>query len=351
MSEKSILRKHWKLIINLVTIAALLFLIYAIRHQIGSTIKNFAHINGWALLLIIPIEIIDYHAQAKMYQKMFATLGNKLSYSYLYKASLELNLVNHLFPSGGITGISYFGVTVSGSNDKVSGGKATLVQMMKLVVTLLSFEILLILGVFSLAIVGRVSELTILVGGGLTMFLLTLTFVGAYIFNDRQRINAFFGSLTKALNYLIHKVFKKRTETISVEGTRKVFDDFHDSYKEMIRDWRQLKAPFFYALLANTAEVMAIYVVFLAFGKTPNIGAVILAYGVANFAGLISVLPGGIGIYEALMIAVLAISGVPTRISLPVIIMYRVVNTAIQLPPGYYYYHKSMNKGKVKIPG
>lgn len=351
MSEKSILRKNWKLIINIVTIVALIFLVYAIRHQIGTTIKNFSHINGWALLLIIPIEVIDYHAQAKMYQKMFAILGNKLSYNYLYKASLELNLVNHLFPSGGLTGISYFGVTVSGTNKKVTGGKATLVQMMKLVVTILSFEVLLIFGVFCLAIVGRVSELTILVSGGLTVFLLTLTFGGGYIVNDRQRIHTFFGSLTKAINYVINKVFKKSSETISIDGTRKVFDDFHDSYKEMLSDWRQLKAPFLYALLANIAEVMAIYVVFLAFGRAVNIGAVILAYGVANFAGLISVLPGGIGIYEALMIAVLAISGVPARISLPTIIMYRVVNTAIQLPPGYYYYHKSMNKVKVKSSG
>jgi len=351
MSGKSILRKNWKLILNIVTITALVLLVYAIRHQIGTTIKNFAHINGWALLLIIPIEVVDYHAQAKMYQKMFATLGNKLSYSYLYKASLELNLVNHLFPSGGLTGISYFGMTISGSNEKVTGGKATLVQMMKLVVTILSFEVLLIFGVFSLAIVGRVSELTILVAGGLTMFLLTVTFGGGYIVNDRQRIHIFFGSLAKALNYCMRKIFKKKTETISVDGTRKVFDDFHDSYKEMMRDWRQLKSPFLYALLANIAEVLAIYVVFLAFGRSVNIGAVILAYGVANFAGLISVLPGGIGIYEALMIAVLAISGVPASISLPAIIMYRVVNTAIQLPPGYYYYHKSMNKAKVIGPG
>ena len=91
---------------------------------------------------------------------------------------------------------------------------------------------------------------------------------------------------------------------------------------------------------------MAIYVVFLAFGRAVNIGAIILAYGVANFAGLVSVLPGGVGIYEALMIAILTISGVPARVSLPAIIMYRVVNTVIQLPPGYYFYHRSLNSRK-----
>jgi len=73
-----------------------------------------------------------------------------------------------------------------------------------------------------------------------------------------------------------------------------------------------------------------------------NIGAVILAYAVANFAGLVSVLPGGIGIYEALMTAVLVASGVPAAVSLPVTVMYRVVNTAVQIPIGYYFYHRTL---------
>ncbi len=349
MSEKSILRRHWKLILNIVTIAALIILIYTIRHQLGSTIKNITHVNGWALFLIIPIEIIDYHAQAKMYQHLFAIVGNKLSYGYLYARSLELNLINHLFPSGGVTGISYFGVRISGQHG-ITGAKATLIQLMKLVLTLVSFEVLLILAVFDLAIVGRVNELTILVAGALSTLFIVLTFLFGYIIGSRQRINTFFGGLTKAINYVIHKIFKKNPETISMTGAQKVFDDFNDNYHLLLSSRKELKAPFFNALLANVAEIMAIYVVFLAFDRVVNPGAVILAYGVANFAGLISVLPGGIGIYEALMIGVLTISGVPASVSLPVIIMYRVVNTIIQLPPGYYFYHKSINSGEISRP-
>ncbi len=350
MSEKSILRRHWKLILNIATIVALIILIYAIRHQLGSTIKNITHVNGWALFLIIPVEIIDYHAQAKMYQHLFAIVGDKLAYGYLYARALELNLINHLFPSGGVTGISYFGVRVSGQND-ITGARATLIQLMKLVLTFISFEVLLILAVFDLAVVGRVNELTILVAGALSTLLVVLTFLFAYVVGSRQRINSFFGGLTRAINYLIHKIFKKNPETINMASAKKVFDDFHENYHLLLSHWKELRAPFFDALLANLAEIMAIYVVFLAFGKVINPGAVVLAYGVANFAGLVSVLPGGIGIYEALMVGVLTISGVPARISLPAIIMYRVVNTIIQLPPGYYFYHKSVNSGEIRRHG
>jgi uncharacterized protein (TIRG00374 family) len=95
-------------------------------------------------------------------------------------------------------------------------------------------------------------------------------------------------------------------------------------------------------LVANETEILTIYVVYIAFGEWVNIGAVILAYAVANFAGLVSVLPGGIGIYEGLMTLVLAAGGIPAAVSLPVTIMYRVINTGIQLPPGYYLYHRNL---------
>ncbi|MHB1865094.1 MAG: lysylphosphatidylglycerol synthase transmembrane domain-containing protein [Candidatus Saccharimonadales bacterium] len=346
MSYKSIIRRHWKLLINIATIAALVVFVYIIRKQIGSTIDNFTHVNGWALVLIVPIEIIDYHVQTKLYQKLFAVVGNKLKYGYLYKISLELNLINHLFPSGGVTGISYFGMRVRDNNKDLSGGKATLIQLMKLALTFISFELLLLIGVVSLAVVGRINELIILVSGVITMLLVSSTILFGYLVGSRERINSFFGAITKGINKIMLKLFSKNPETINMKRAEKVFNDFHDNYQQIMNHVSELKLPFLYAFVANLAEVMAIYVVFLAFGRVVNLGAIILAYGVANFAGLISVLPGGVGIYEGLMIGVLAIAGVPARISLPAIIMYRVVNTLIQLPPGYYYYHKNINRQK-----
>jgi len=104
-----------------------------------------------------------------------------------------------------------------------------------------------------------------------------------------------------------------------------------------------LKRPLVSALLANIAEIITIYIVYIAFGQWVNPGAVIIAYAVANFAGVISVFPGGVGIYEFLMTGVLASAGVPPGVSLPITITYRIINMTIQLPPGYYYYHKAIH--------
>ncbi len=350
MTKQTWLMRRWKLILNIITLAALVILIYIVRDQLVATIRDLAHVHAWALLLMLPIEALNYHAQTKMYQTMFRTLNNKLKYSYLYRAALELNFVNHVFPSGGVTGVSYFGLRMR-QGERLSSGKATLVQIMKLGLTFLSFEVLIIFGLFCLAIMGRVNDFVILIAGSLSTLLVVGTFAFVYIVGSKKRINSFFTTLTKGLNKLIHLVRPRYPETINIDHVRQLFNDFHDSYEAIQTNIQALKQPSYYALLANFTEVMALYVVFLAFGQFVNIGAVILAYGIANFAGLVSVLPGGVGIYEALMTAVLAATGISPAVSLPVIIMYRVINTAIQLPAGYYLYQKTLHRNEKSPKG
>lgn len=345
MAQKHWTPRRWKLILNWLTIAALIGITYASRHQLGATISDLAKVNTWLLLLIVPIELLNYHAQARLYQRLFGIVGNKLSYKFLYRTSLELNFVNHVFPSGGAAGISYFGLRLR-NGEEISGGKATLVQVMKLGLQFLSFEVLILFGMLSLAVMGRVSNLTILVGASLSTLLVVGTFGFAYIVGSKHRINVFFVSVTRVLNRLIQIVRPHHPETIKIDKARGVFDDFHNNYQEIQQNQKALRAPFWYALLANATEVLALYVVYLAFGKFVNIGAIILAYAVANFAGLVSVLPGGVGVYEALMTATLASAGVPPGVSLPVTVMYRVVNTLIQIPPGFYLYQRALHRGE-----
>jgi uncharacterized protein (TIRG00374 family) len=343
MSEKHWLKRRWKLVVNIITLLALLILIFAIHTQIGDTIGNLRHVHAWALLLLIPAEVLNYHAQARLYQRLFEIVGNKVSYKFLYEASVELNFVNHVFPSGGVSGISYFTVRLRNGKD-ISSGKATLIHIMKIALYFLSFELVLVFGLFCLAVMGRVNGLVILVTSSLSTLLLVGTGLFAYIVGSRSRINSFFTAVTKLLNRIIHLVRPKYPETISIERARGMFDDFHDTYQEIQRSYSRLKMPFFYALVADLTELTAVYAVYIAFGKLVNVGAVILAYGIANFAGLVSVAPGGVGVYEFLMTGVLAATGVPPGVSLPATVMYRVLNSLLQLPPGYYLYERALKQ-------
>lgn len=346
MASDAFLKRNWKLILNIITIGALIALAIAVRKQLAQTIDNLARVHAWALLLIIPIEALNYHAQAKMYRGLFKVVGEKMTYGFLYKLSLELNFVNHIFPSGGVSGISYFSLRLR--RDGLKTGKSTIVQLMKLVLIFASFEVLLIIGMLILASVGKANNLIILIGGSLTTLLVVGTGAMAYIVGDRRRVQGFFSGATKLINNIIHLVRKHHPETISLQRVRPVFDELHDNYSLFMSKRHELKGPFWWSMLANVTEILAVYVVYIAFGHWINLGAVIIAYAVANFAGLVSVLPGGVGVYEALMTGVLVIGGVPAAISIPATIMYRIVNTLIQVPPGYYLYHQTLRRSGEK---
>lgn len=346
MAEKR--AKRWKLILTIVTLLALAGLIYAVRDQILDTISNFGKVNRYALLLIIPCQLLNYFAYTKMYQGLFRILDHEIRFKRMLRIVTELNFVNTVFPSGGVSGFSYFGVRMKGQG--VRTGQATLVQMMRFILVFVSFQVLLLAGLIVLALGGQAGQVTILIAGSLATLLLVGTFMGAYIIGSKRRINHFFTVITRVVNRIIHFARPSHPETISVERVQYMLTDLHENYMLIKKDFGVLRRPLIFALLANIAEVATIYAVYIAFGSWVNPGAVIIAYAIANFAGLISVLPGGVGIYEALMTAVLASAGVPAGVSIPVTIMYRVLNMSLQLPIGYYFYHKAINEDNVVRP-
>jgi uncharacterized protein (TIRG00374 family) len=154
--------------------------------------------------------------------------------------------------------------------------------------------------------------------------------------------------LTRAINKIIHIVRPKHPETISIAALQGFANEIHDNFQELRADRKLLGYVLGRALIANVTEILTLYMVYVAFGEWVNIGAVIIAYAVANFAGLVSVLPGGVGIYEVLMTATLTAAGVPAALSIPVVIMYRVLSMMIQLIPGAILYHHSLSEGQTK---
>jgi uncharacterized protein (TIRG00374 family) len=339
MREKS-KQKTWKTVFTVITLLALVGLIIGLHKQIISTVENLGKVNTWALLLVIPMEIFNYDAQARLYKATLSSLGQKVSYRFLYRFSLELNLVSTIFPSGGISGFSYTNIRFR--TEGVSAAQATIVQLIKFFMIFFAFQILLIIGVLFLAIGGHANEVVILITGSLVTLLFLLTVGTIFIVGSRNRIDTVFTYITRAINRVIKVVRPKVKETINIERSRKVFNELHDHYLYFKKNQKELRAPLLFAVIANATEIGALYVFYLAFGHVVNPGAIILAYAVANFAGIISVLPAGIGVYETLMTLVLASAGISPSLSIPVTIMYRVVNTVIQVAPGYYFYQKSL---------
>ncbi len=332
---------RWKTVLSIVTILALVALAYSVRGQLSQTVQNLERVTVWILVLMIPLQIGSAFFQSKMYQILYRILGDRFSTRSMLRLTGELTFVNTVFPSGGVSGFSYISFRLRGAD--ISTGKATLVQMMHFVLIFIGFQALLFGGLLVLAIGGQANDVAILVSGSLATLLLIGTLLLAYIIGSQRRIDAFFTIVTRGVNRLIHIFRRNHPETINIMKAKEAFTELHENYMHLKRNLRSLRQPLFFAILSTCCEILTIYVVYLAFGQWVNPGAVIIAYAVANFAGLISILPGGIGVYEALMTAVLSAGGIPAAISLPVTVMYRVINMLIQIAPGYWFYHRALH--------
>ncbi len=339
---KDFLKRNWKLVLNIVTFALLGGAMFLVRHDIAKAVQDLGRINAIALLLIIPLQFQNYAAYAHLYQEFLRILGNKQPFKRMYEVALELNFVNHVFPSGGVSGFSYFTARLKPYG--VTTAQATLTQTMRFILTFASFVILLFIGLFLLALGGSASNMTIFITCSLAFLTVFSIIGGAYIISSEARIKSFTRTLTRVMNKGLHVVRPKYPETINLKRVERLCNEMHANYVILREKLPQLRGPFFYSSLANITELATIYVVYIAYGHFVNPGAIIIAYALANFAGLVAVLPGGIGVYEGLMTAVLVSAGVPAGLAISVTVMYRVLNLALSLPVGYFFYHKALNK-------
>jgi len=261
-----------------------------------------------------------------IYYDYFGATGTKMDSRWqAFKVALELNFVNSVFPSGGVAGFSYLGIRLKHLGIPVA--RTTLAQVMRFALTFISFLSLLFVGLFFLSFDNRAGGVTLYIALSIAFVTLFGSMLGVYIVSDEKRITSFVGFLPKVLNKLLHPFTKKAN---------------------VIRHRSKLKKPLMWAFLVNLSEVATIYLAYLAIGQHVNPGAVILAYSVASFAGLVSVLPGGIGVYEALMTATFASAGVPKAAALSATLIYRISTMMVFVPTGFILYQRALRKGEAE---
>jgi uncharacterized membrane protein YbhN (UPF0104 family) len=213
MSQQA--RVSWKVILNIATFVGLVVLVFALRNQIAESFRTIGDIR-WGWLLLLPVwQVLNYDAYARQNRDLFKILGKDISYKFLYKVNLELNFVNHVFPSGGISGFSYFSMRLK--DKKISGAQASLVQLLRFVLVYIAFIVLLIAALLMLSFSGNVNRFVLLAGGSISTLIVVGTAAMAFIIGSQRRINSFFGFLTRTINRAIHVVRRKHPETISVE--------------------------------------------------------------------------------------------------------------------------------------
>lgn len=95
-----------------------------------------------------PFATLQLRGDRKILSAYLKNLGEDIRFKELYKVALEMNFVNNVFPSGGVSGFGYFGIRMKSIG--VPASKATLTQVMRHTLTFMSFIVYMIIALLFL---------------------------------------------------------------------------------------------------------------------------------------------------------------------------------------------------------
>ena len=333
--------RAWLSIITAVLLAAVLF---ASRHELVSAWGLLGQVNIWILALMVPLQILVYYAGGEMIFSYLRGKGRiKSSQWELAKIALEGNFVNHILPSGGVSGVSYLAWRLNHLG--VGAGRAAMAQVVRHVMTFVAFLTLLLVALFAVTLDGTINRWIILASAGLFGGIFFVILALVYVLSSKRRIDGFAAWFYDMVNLVTRRVtFGRRRKLLQQDAIKKFLDDMHSDFLELKHDKKLLAVPFLWGLIYTIGDAGLFMIAFWSLGEVFNPAPILIAYGVASVAGFIVLTPGGAGVYEAIMVTFLAFAGIAGDVAIAGILLARVVILLGTITFGYIFYQYALSK-------
>lgn len=331
--------------ISVATLVLIVVILFFSRKELQHAWQLTANIDWWILLVLIPVVMIGYLAAGEMtfsYLRQKKLIGHVSVWTQM-RISLELNFVNHVLPSGGVSGVSYMNWRLGKLG--VPAGKATMAQGVRYVTGFAAMAVLLVISVFWVTLDNGVNRWLILMSSTLVTLMVVAVVVLMALFSNPDRMHRVIGKFMRWINKLIKKVtFGKLSNAISPAKTVAFLDDMYDDYKALSRDKKLLINPFLWGIFFTITEIAIFWIVFWGLNTIVNPAPILIAYGLASLAGFAIVTPGGAGAYEAVMVLVLAIAGMSQGEAIAGIVLTRVIILLVTIVVGWILYQQVVMK-------
>ena len=240
-----------------------------------------------------------------------AAVGGSLRYGQALNVSMSAFTVSHTVPGGGAVGAAVVVERVTGFG--VPGPVATASATLTGPVSLTTVALLGVAGLTGAVLAGELPDLWLAVGVGLVLALLLV--VGVIVAALRSpalgdRVIGAIGSLHRRLEPRARSWRRSWRQVTEQEVSA-----------------RELGPVVGWSLCKWGADIGALALVFLAFGQTPRLTALLVGFGVSQLGAMVPVTPGGVGFVEGGMVAAFAALGIALPVATAVVLSYRVLET------------------------
>jgi uncharacterized protein (TIRG00374 family) len=331
--KKAFLR-NLLLIIALLGFALVLFLNRSDLDKTWDLLKNVSLVS----VLILPVmQLVSYFFISQYYRSFILQFGGKISNWRAFGTTSALNFVNQILPSGGGSGLTYL---IYAFKDKAKPGQLTLIQLGRYTLAFLTYIPLLIVAFVWLLVTGELNQQL----GILLTVLFLISLPGTVIFivalRHRDLVDKVVGWFLKLANKIVMFFTRKQRPPIEISRRHGFLKDFHDGVEFIQKQGRKIVRPLMYMQLSTIAEVSIVILAFWVLGVNISPAVILVAFTAANVVGVISVIPGDVGVHELAVITVLAYVGVPEGSALAGTLLYRVFNKIVIMSIGFMFYVK-----------
>lgn len=335
----------YKKLFNVFIVVLIILVLFLAREDLLKAWQLLGQVNLWILWLIVPVQFLSYYASGAILFVFLQAKGDLSRVGFFEKPvmALELNFVNHILPTAGVSGASY--MTWRLSKLGVNTGRATLAQIVRFAMMFFSYAALLLVAVVMVTVDGSVTRMTILVTSTLIGLIVFGTMLTVYAISGRTRMQKLSHWIDVTINRRVAKLIRsKKHQLVDPKKIEQVLSDLHDDYLALRSNLRILVKPFLWGVVFNIMEAAMYFVAFLALGAVVNPAPILISIGLAGLVASIIATPGGAGGYELAMAFFLSSAGVPSGLVAAGIVLTRTILIIMTIISGYFFYQRALKK-------
>ena len=310
--EKSPQIRPWRYIPTLIILGLAVYLLLPQIATLKNSLTVVQHMIWWAVLLAVISQVLSYLGAGYMLHAILDIAHQKLAVwkgALITMGSVSIGLV-----AGGWVGgaAATYGWIHRENHD---GNSAAMAGTLPALLDNVALVAITLIGVLYLLVMHDLGN-SQLIEFGIILLVLILVAAGGVV------VLRFPETATRFVTWLAGRWSALRRKPFTPEPTIAVVNQFVATWHSLRKgNWER---PMLGAIANLAFDMLTVYFLFMAAGHNVSIGILIAGYGLPFILGKMAfILPGGVGVIEAGMVAIYDSLKVPNPISVVVILGYR----------------------------
>lgn len=308
--------------------------LYLLLPRLVDTQQTLDYISGASyvlLVLAVLLEVAALLGYANLFRYILRVLNIRMRLREVLSITLSGLAVSHVLSAGGVGGwvVTYNALMKHRVPHGIIFVAVAAQQFFNYVVLWFFFALAI---VYLIVVRGGDSVFSYLVGIVLILLLLWLTLYGIYLYNRPTRLRRRVAQVARLVNRIMRReVVKER----HIDGW---IDNLLIGMRRMTGHRGAFRTTLFLACAFWFFDMLCLWCTFAAFGYTIGLAHLLVAYVIAYSIGTLAPTPGGLGAVEGILIALFVSFGVPSAVAVAVVLVYRIINFWLPIPPGFIAY-------------